>query len=202
VEERELKEAPQDLDRHTWTILEVNAAIISVLEGVQHAGSQEWSPARNDGDGAEQNQRKKSEQFYEAAVKQLNISLQFLADSLTDETEGQSPCTAMLDQCSTLAKFALSNQTKKHLASKGSSIISAFYSIGQWNLALGLAMEFHDFHLLIDHCHKHLRGKERAAELEGYKKKYEKDDFELALYDYYCKSCLPALPVGMQKFHI
>lgn len=41
--------------------------------------------------------------------------------------------------------------------------------------------------MLIEYCHKNLSEKDCQETLDNYKKAFEKDDFDLFLYDYYRK---------------
>lgn len=41
--------------------------------------------------------------------------------------------------------------------------------------------------MLIEYCHKNLSPKNCQESLDNYKKKFEKEDFDLFLYDYYRK---------------
>lgn len=114
----------------------------------------------------------------------------------------------ILEQAVCLAKFVLSQQNRYQR--DNSQVISKFYEIKRKVLALRLAeefqvksivffkiiiMKFQDFTMLIEYSLKNLNEKDCRKALEHYKQKFQAENFDLFLYDYYRKK-------GLFKFNI
>lgn len=92
----------------------------------------------------------------------------------------------ILNATECLARLVLNEQDQ--CQRNNSQIIAKFYEIGQKELALKLADDFKDFSMLIRHSHISLNDTERQVYLQALKEKFENDNFDMCLYEYYRKN--------------
>ncbi|KAI1730644.1 nuclear pore complex protein 15 [Ditylenchus destructor] len=167
----------RDVDAHTENLSEVSAFLCVIAEGVAQCQEEDGIVKLPKGAST----WLKHAQFLIYFIRHLNMLLDFLAEMQVDLDATLN--VPILDRAIHLAKFVLSQQDRWQR--DNSRIIAKFRDIGKEDIALGLAEEYMDFTFLIEHCHKNLSDKDCPRQLEEYKQKYNTEDFELFLYEYY-----------------
>ncbi|KAI6216625.1 Nucleoporin-C domain-containing protein [Aphelenchoides fujianensis] len=179
-ETEELDQCAHDTPSQARVIAEVGAVLTKIAEAVGRARSTDWTSAPVEGSSTWINQPRSMKYF----IQHLNVSFNLLGqrealigvvnDQLLDD---------ILAYTVGLSRLVLGEQD--HCQRNNSQIIAKLYEIGQTDLALELAFEFHDFTLLIRHSHTALNGDERHEFVEKLKREFKAENFEMHLYEYY-----------------